>query len=399
MKSTILRLTNRLKRTANFPAFRSSVETLSSFYSEQEISPERIVQLILGDLGLCVQVLRAANSAFFNPFKVSLQTISRAAVLLGFDQLKEIARSAPTIDNEELGDTFVHEYALSLLTAHLASATEKDEKLAEELYIAAFFRRFARLVLLHHAPETYDALLSLPKLSRLELFLLLAERLLKYWNLPSGTLLALEGRELQKHNGKSLKNIIIAEHLALSLLKKRGLWGWKRLVESPKNLINAFQRLDKKLYALPIKLQNLLKGWTNIDENSLEKELSAAGENACSLQEILPLLKGLVTAAAKEIKASGKLFYLEEDRWEDVDGEALSPEAQKFFFKVLCKKNFYKTEGTPAFVYLPIHFKKMTPFLIRFKRPQPFSEEELSSLRFLSRILGRLFESQNIFFS
>ena len=399
MKSDVLRLTSRLKRIANFPAFRSSVEAVKSFYGEKEISSQRIVQVILADLGLCVQVLRAANSAFFNPLNLPMSNVSRAAILLGFEQLKKVALGAPILEQDQLKEDFVREYALSLLTAHLASCSEKDEKQAEEIYLTALFRRVTRLLLLHYAPDTYQELLSLPRPRRLELLLLLGERLLKYWNLPEPTLRALEGRELQRHQSKNLQDILIAERLALSLLNGHGLAGWKRLVDSPKKILQAFKKLKEKLFVLPLPLQEALKDWTKLDETSFENAFSLEGEWACSLHEVLPLLKGIVAAASEELNATGKLFYLEEDRLEDADGEELSPEAQKFFSKILQEKKIYQNQGEPAFMYLPLSFNGKAPFLLRFKRESPFSERESFALRFLSRVLSRLLEAQNVLIS
>ena len=133
LKTRIIRLTNKLKRTANFPAFQTTIEGLRSFYSEIEISPERIVNVILADIGLCVQVLRAANSAFFNPLSFPMNTVSRAAVLLGFDNLKQIASSSPILEEKFLEDEdFLREYALALVSAHLAFKAAEKKKTAVE---------------------------------------------------------------------------------------------------------------------------------------------------------------------------------------------------------------------------------------------------------------------------
>ena len=386
LKTRIIRLTNKLKRTANFPAFQTTIEGLRSFYSEIEISPERIVNVILADIGLCVQVLRAANSAFFNPLSFPMNTVSRAAVLLGFDNLKQIASSSPILEEKFLEDEdFLREYALALVSAHLAfKAAEKKKLVPEEAYLAALFRPLARLMLLMKAPILYHELLNLSQTRRKELFLLLGKRLAKHWNLPSPILDGLEGQEYEVRKQK-LPFYPLCERLALSLLEEGVLHGWQHLFDSPEGILQAFEELKKKLLFLPVRLREALSDWINVDDGAFESE-SLPQEGVLYLpRETLRLAQKMLSAMAKETRARGRLFYLEEERLESPE-EPLSPEAEKFLLELLRRERSYLAPEK-THLYLPLRFGEVPAILLSLKRKEPFSSEELSNLEFLRRIL------------
>jgi len=322
-----------------------------------------------------------------------MNTLSRAAVLLGFDNLKQIARSAPRLEDDLLREeNFLREYALGLITAHLAgAAAEKKAASAEEVYLAGLFRRLARLLLIIYSPRTYHEIRRLSEARQRELFLLVGERLAKHWNLPTPVLQGLEGREKIKHQGNVLRLVILAEKLALSLLEEGLLPGWQRLFDSPQAVKQALEELKRKLPYLPPTLKDALGDWLNVDESAFEVELPPEGEDLFYLpREVLTLSQRALKALCEEIEAEGKLFYLEDNHLEGLE-EELSPEAERFLLEILRKGDLYRGSGAEEFVYLPLSFGGKPAVLLGLKRREPFSEKELYGLKLLQRTLESLF--------
>ncbi len=369
------------------------MEAVSTFYSEIELSPERIVRVISADLGLCVQVLKAANSAYFNPLSLPMNTISRAAVLLGFDNLKQIALSAPKLEEGLLQEeNFLREYALCLLTAHFAGeAAEKKAASGEEVYLAGLFRRLGRLLLLIYSPRTYREIKGLSEGRRRDLFLLVGERMARHWNLPAPVLEGLEGREKLRRHGPVLRLVMMAEKLALSLLEEGLLYGWQRLFDSPQGVRRALEKLKEKLPYLPPPLKEALSDWLQIDEAAFETDLPPEGEDFLYLpREALALAQRALKALSEEMEAEGRLFYLEDNRLESPEDE-ISPEAEKFLLEILQKAHLFQESGVEDFVYVPLCFSGRPAILLGFKRREPFTDKELYGLNLLKKTLEGLF--------
>ncbi len=368
------------------------MEAVSTFYSEVEVSPERIVRVISADLGLCIQVLKAANSAYFNPLSLPMNTISRAAVLLGFDNLKQIALSAPKLEEKTLKqESFLREYALSLLTAHLAEgAAEKRSINAEEAYLTGLFRRLGRLILLIYSPRTYREINSLSEARQKELFLLVGERMARHWNLPSQLLEGLEGREKLKRQGRLLRLVILAEKIALSLLEEGLLYGWQRLFDSPQRVKLALENLKEKLPYLPPPLRDALSDWLQIDQSAFETEAPPEEDIFYLPREAISLVRRAMKALSEEMEAEGKVFYLEDNHLESLDEEPPSPEAEKFLLEILRKGEVFRGSGAEEFVYLPLCFAGRPAILLGFKRREPFTEKEIYGLNLLKKTLEGL---------
>lgn len=80
------------------PALAVVVQRLQSMVNDEEISLARISELILSDPVLTSRVLAVANSALFNTTGQPISTVSRAAVLLGTNVIRNVCLSLKLID-------------------------------------------------------------------------------------------------------------------------------------------------------------------------------------------------------------------------------------------------------------------------------------------------------------
>lgn len=133
-------------RERDMPAFGATVSAVRNVTGDDRSSASRLAQVILQDAALTTKVLKLANSAFYNPSRHSVSTISRAIVVLGFDLVAEIALGVSLVDALLTGgvrDRVVQEMARCFhgaVQARAIARLRRDPR-AEEIFIATLLAR------------------------------------------------------------------------------------------------------------------------------------------------------------------------------------------------------------------------------------------------------------------
>lgn len=104
---------------------------------------QQLADVLLRDAALTSKVLRGGNSVYYNPSQETIKTISRAIVLIGFDNVRLIGLSVSLIDG--------------LLTR--APREQLQELLARSFHAAVQARNIADYVLSKHSEEVFIAAL------------------------------------------------------------------------------------------------------------------------------------------------------------------------------------------------------------------------------------------------
>ena len=129
------------------PALCSTVRMLEQMAKDDTASLAHLGQSVLHDHGLTTRVLRVANSVTYSRSGNQVTTMSRAAVLLGFNALKHICITATLVDsllkNRDISQS-VYDRLLRLMAQsfHAGMLTkmllaDHDEDTREEAFIAA----------------------------------------------------------------------------------------------------------------------------------------------------------------------------------------------------------------------------------------------------------------------
>lgn len=128
---------------AELPALASVVQDLQRLAQQEKSSIQQLAEVLLRDASLTAKVLRVGNSAYYNPSQEAIKTISRAIVLIGFDNVRLIGLSVSLIDG--------------LLTR--APREQLQELLARSFHAAVQARNIAGYVLAKHEEEVFIAAL------------------------------------------------------------------------------------------------------------------------------------------------------------------------------------------------------------------------------------------------
>ncbi|MEJ2635728.1 MAG: HDOD domain-containing protein [Calditrichia bacterium] len=169
--------------------------------ADKEIPIPRLVKVISGDLSLTSQILRIANSSYFN-YPRTIYSLDRAIIILGFNLLRDIAVSL-AIYSMYQGFKANKAYDLKQLWKHSlytgftlkVLAEDYDPENKDILYIGGLLHDIGKLVLIRILNQDYYLLLEKSqqenkRLSELEKKFLgfdhseVGARLLDYWRLP-----------------------------------------------------------------------------------------------------------------------------------------------------------------------------------------------------------------------
>jgi len=110
----------------DMPVFAQSVKNIQSLSERDNTSLSELANVVLQDAALTARMLMLANSVHFNKGYQSVNTISRAVVMLGIDSIRTLCMSISLVEtllNGAMRDQVVREMALAF---HAATQPESS---------------------------------------------------------------------------------------------------------------------------------------------------------------------------------------------------------------------------------------------------------------------------------
>ncbi|MFZ0932468.1 MAG: HDOD domain-containing protein [Syntrophobacteraceae bacterium] len=134
----------------NMPIFARTVQCVAGTASSENSSLSDLAWAILEDPSLTTQVLKLANSMYYNPYPKRINTVSRAVMRLGFNTIKELCFAIALI---ETALSSLHKEKVSVEIARAFHAAVQARKIAillnlpkpEEVFIAALLGRIGHI--------------------------------------------------------------------------------------------------------------------------------------------------------------------------------------------------------------------------------------------------------------
>ncbi len=155
-------LLRRIRRRPDFPAVSRHITEINQKSSHRgETTAHDLATIILKDYALSNKLLRLVNSASFGHFGGNISTISRAIVVLGFEQVKMAALSIMLFEHlsnasqrETLKDAACSAFFSGVLARRLAEGTEAIDP--EQAFIAAMFHDIGRHLCICYFTDEYN---------------------------------------------------------------------------------------------------------------------------------------------------------------------------------------------------------------------------------------------------
>jgi len=159
---------------AELPAMAVVVHDLLRLSQSQTASVRQLAEVLLRDASLTSKVLRVSNSVYCNPGREVIKTISRAVVVIGFDQVRMIGLSVSLLDGllkdsprEQLQSLLARSFHGAMQARNLANYRALAEK--EEIFIATLLRHLGEMAFWSHGGKQADQLadaLAVPGVDR-----------------------------------------------------------------------------------------------------------------------------------------------------------------------------------------------------------------------------------------
>lgn len=205
--SALQQLLQKISAEADLPALGSSVSRVVQMTSSDDEAVRNLAHFILSDVALTQKILRISNTVCYRTASgTPVTTVSKAIFLLGFDTVKTAALAMLLVDGmsgknaksvrNELGQALCS----SIVGREIARRSHFKD--AEEAAVAALFKNIGRVLVAAYDHDQYDKITRLveagthtPAQASQQVlgcsFDLLAEAVLREWNIPESIVQAL----------------------------------------------------------------------------------------------------------------------------------------------------------------------------------------------------------------
>lgn len=160
-------LLRRMRRNPDFPAVSRHVTEISRKASSGSTShANELANVILKHYALTGKLLRLVNSALYGQYGGAISTVSRAVLILGYEQVRLAALSLALFEHlrdavqaDALKDAVCGAFLSGMLARALAARERGVD--VEEACIAAMFHRVGKLLIIYYFPEEHAEISAL----------------------------------------------------------------------------------------------------------------------------------------------------------------------------------------------------------------------------------------------
>lgn len=150
------RVLERIRKGEDFPATSATISLITRLTTANEASITELANIILTDFGLTTKILKLMNSVFYMRFG-EVTTISRAIILLGLENLRDIALSLTLFDKLQRKNSrlLINLMAKAVYAGILGRKVA--EKIgytnAEESFICSLFHNLGEILIAYYSAE------------------------------------------------------------------------------------------------------------------------------------------------------------------------------------------------------------------------------------------------------
>lgn len=165
-QSTLQFVLRRMRHKSDFPALAGMIGTINRAAASETERVSALSNSILKDFGLTTKLLKLVNTATFGQFSGTISTISRAVVILGFENVRQIAVTLVLLEHlqsksqaAQLRDEMLAGYLCGLLGRELVSKAGIRD--AEEAFICSLFHPLGKLLTAYYLHEEFQQIAKL----------------------------------------------------------------------------------------------------------------------------------------------------------------------------------------------------------------------------------------------
>ncbi len=149
--STLEFLLRRMRSKSEFPAMSNIISEINKIVSSESESSSKLARTILQDFALTSKLLKLVNTASYGQFGGTINTVSKAVVILGFEMVRNIAMSLILMEfmkNKAQAMHLKDEVVQSVFTGIVAAQLSVGRNIrdAEEVMVCAMFHNLGRML-------------------------------------------------------------------------------------------------------------------------------------------------------------------------------------------------------------------------------------------------------------
>ena len=150
-----------VSQVGNLPSMPDVYVQMEEELRQDEVSLDRVTDILARDLAMSAKVLQLVNSAFFG-LREEITEISQAVTMLGVDIVKSLALASHVflewkdLSGSEFSPNALYDHCLEVaaLSQKIAQEQGCDEAAARETYAAGLFHDIGKLIMAANIPES-----------------------------------------------------------------------------------------------------------------------------------------------------------------------------------------------------------------------------------------------------
>lgn len=149
----------------DMPVFSGTVSEVTQVVNSEQTSASDVAHVVLRDASLTGRVLKAVNSFHFNPTSQAINTVSRAVMVMGFDQVRALTLSMVLVDNlgqgqqrQKLIEEMAQAFHAATQAQELAKMCQVNEP--EDIFVATLLSRLGKMAFWAFADDQADRLMA-----------------------------------------------------------------------------------------------------------------------------------------------------------------------------------------------------------------------------------------------
>ncbi len=153
-------LLRRMRHRTDFPALSESVSRILKTAGSEDESLADLTRLILEDVALTQKLLRLVNSVQFAHLgRGSINTVSRAVSMVGFNTVRNLALSLVLLDHmpdKARAQQMKQEFVRALMAGAVAGEISPASRESEGAFLGALFQNLGRMLVTFYFQEEAD---------------------------------------------------------------------------------------------------------------------------------------------------------------------------------------------------------------------------------------------------
>ena len=281
----------KLGRLGDLPVFSATVNRIQQISSSKEADAMALAMAVMKDANLSARLLRLANSTYYNRSGARINVISRAVIMIGFDEIKNLSFTLKLIEsfnksnpNTDVSTLLMRSFLTAAISRELAIQAGIDD--IEETYTCGLLHGLGEIVFACTLSEEYERLLSLQQTSgkpwkRIQLdeigghFSDIGQELAQSWGFPPAVVQTMDAMTADAPKGNIKRNFDITSNIDRLLQLVYAQSGGKGA-----SFNELLEKLSKATGAPTEKLnQSLSRGFKMVCDMASEYNLSSKSLN------------------------------------------------------------------------------------------------------------------------